>query len=183
MSDLPPKYESLSRYLSYILRHDPGQAGIELDEKGFASIDDVLSAVDRTRHSWASIEDIEKLISESHKTRFEIQGATIRALYGHSVDVELEEECEPPSRLYHGTSPKKIDRIMRDGLKSMGRQYVHLSKTVDEAESVGVRHHPDPVVLLIDGKRAYNDGVRFFERGDIFLSENVPPEYISVLDR
>lgn len=183
MTGLHPKYESLSKYLSYILRHDPAQAGIELDEQGFAPLDDVLSAIDRTRHSWAGREDIRRLISESQKTRFEIKEKKIRALYGHSVEVKIEEETAPPSKLYHGTSPDKLNRIMETGLKPMGRQYVHLSKNVEEAEKVGVRHHREPVILVIDSKRAHDHGVRFFERGDIFLSEDIPPAYIDVMER
>ena len=178
MSDLPERYTGLSKYLSYILRHHPEEADLELDEEGFASLEKVLSNIKTTKHSWASEEDIMRLINESEKTRFEIDGDKIRALYGHSVDVNLNGKTKPKSPLYHGTSPDSLEPIFGEGLKPMDRRYVHLSKTIKEAKRVGKRHSPDPVILRIDTEKAFEDGIRFIDREDVILSERIPPEYI-----
>lgn len=180
MSDLPEKYTYLSKYLSYILRHHPEEADIELDEQGFASLEKVIKNLETTKHSWASEEDIKRLINESENTRFEIYDDKIRALYGHSVDVNLNGKTKPKSPLYHGTSPDSLESIFSEGLKPMGRKYVHLSKTKEEAKRVGKRHSPDPVILRIDTEEAFEDGIRFIDRGDVILSERIPPEYIDL---
>lgn len=178
MSDLPEKYRDLSKYLSYILRHHPEEADLDLDKRGFADLDRVIRSFEGSKHSWASREDIEKLIQQSEKKRFEIRDTKIRALYGHSIDVIIERAEKPPDKLYHGTSPDSLDSIMDEGLKPMERQYVHLSISRDEALKVGKRHHPEPLILKIDALKAWKDDIEFYRRGDLYLSKNIPPKYI-----
>ncbi len=180
MADISSKYKNLSKYLSYVLRHHPEEADLSLDERGFTDLKDVLNALERTKHSWASKDDIRYLIKNSEKKRFELIDGKIRALYGHSIDVNIEKETKPPETLYHGTSPNSISSIFEESLKPMGRQYVHLSRTKEEARSVGKRHHPDPSILKIDSLEAWEDGVDFYERGDLYLSESIPPEYLEI---
>ncbi len=182
MTELSSKYKDLSKYLSYILRHHPEEANLSVDDRGFTELEDVIDAVKKTKHSWASKEDILYLIEKSDKERFEIVNARIRALYGHSIDVDIEEGTEPPEKLYHGTSPDSISSIFEEGLKPMGRQYVHLSKSVEEAREVGKRHHPRPTIIKIDASSAWQDGIRFYDRGEIYLVEYIPPEYMDIID-
>ena len=85
----------------------------------------------------------------------------------------------PPDILYHGTTHKALDAIMNDGLKPMGRQYVHLSVDTETAVQVGKRRDNDPVILKIDALKAYNDGVRFYKGNDkVILADHVPQQYI-----
>ncbi|MFW5928386.1 MAG: RNA 2'-phosphotransferase, partial [Thermoplasmatota archaeon] len=139
MADLPKKYRKLSKHLSYILRHHPEEAGLELDELGFTDLNKLLDCLEGKKYSWADKEDIEYLIKKSEKDRFEIDSDKIRALYGYSIDVEIKDPAEPPSLLYHGTSPRSLDSILEEGLKPMNRQYVHLSISKEEAYKVGKR--------------------------------------------
>jgi len=180
MSKVSNKYRALSKHLSYLLRHHPEDEDLKIDKRGFADLEAVIDSLKNTKHSWASREDIEELIEKSGKKRFEIVDGKIRALYGHSIDVKVEEKAEPPVTLYHGTSPDSLDSILGEGLKPMGRQYVHLSISVEEAEEVGRRHHPKPVILEIDSLRAWEDGIDFYKRGDLYLSEHILTEYIDV---
>ncbi|MEF8874538.1 MAG: RNA 2'-phosphotransferase [Candidatus Thermoplasmatota archaeon] len=182
MTSLPPKYRKLSKYLSYILRHHPEEADLSIDKYGFAELSKVLEALKKTKHSWADKEDIEELIERSEKIRFEIKEDKIRALYGHSIDVEIEEEVNrsPPETLYHGTSPRSAEAILEEGIKSKNRQFVHLSKTEKEAYRVGKRHHGEPIILQIDAEKAWEEGISFYKRGDVFLVEYMPPEYVDV---
>ncbi len=180
MSELPKRYRDLSKHLSYLLRHHPEAAGLTIDDKGFADLEAVLESLKETKHSWASREDIDYLVKKSRKKRFETQEEKIRALYGHSIDVKIEQRDEPPDKLYHGTSPESLNSILDEGLKPMRRQYVHLSTSVEEAMEVGKRHHPDPVILEIDSLTAWKDGIDFYKRGDLYLSECIPFRYIRV---
>ena len=181
-SSLPYEYEKLSRFLSFVLRHHPEQYNLELDEEGFTSLKEVMESMKNTRHSWAKLEDIEKVISEGERKRFEIKGDKIRALYGHSVKVKIEDSFCPKGFLYHGTSPDRLPEILNDGLCPMGRQFVHLSKEKETAYKVGLRHHPEPVILEIDAGKASKSGIDFFDRGEVVLSERIPPEFIKPLE-
>lgn len=182
MSSSSPKYRRLSKYLSYILRHDPQEADLSIDKYGFADLNRVVEALNETKHYWAGKEDIEYLIENSDKTRFEIKGYKIRALYGHSIDVEIEEELHqpPPKKLYHGTSPDSAEAISEEGIKSQNRQFVHLSKTKEEAYRVGKRHHLEPVIFQIDAEKAWKEGITFYERGDLYLVEYMPSTYLDI---
>ena len=68
------------------------------------------------------------MIASADKRRHEVVGDRIRALYGHSLPGKLRREtAKPPAMLFHGTSPEAAEKILREGLKPMRRQYVHLS--------------------------------------------------------
>ena len=108
-------------------------------------------------------------------------GDKIRALYGHSIPMHIsKQKVTPPDVLYHGTTHKAIGSVMNEGLKLMGRQYVHLSVDRETAFSVGRRRDKNPIILLIDSKKAFADGIAFYSGNDkVYLSDSIPSEYIS----
>lgn len=60
----------------------------------------------------------------------------------------------------------------------MSRLYVHLSKDIETAVQVGKRHG-DCVVLLINAKRMYENGIKFYlSENGVWLTEYVDPKYI-----
>ena len=128
-----------------------------------------------------TVNDIEYIIANSDKTRFEIQGDRVRALYGHTIPMHISKEpIVPPAILYHGTTHKAAQIILKDGLKPMKRQYVHLSVDTDTAIQVGKRRDNDPVILKIDAAKAHADGVVFYKGNDkVVLADYVAPKYIS----
>lgn len=178
-------YIKLSKKISYALRHAPWEFDLELDEKGWVSVEDLLKVL-RKNSSWKSVtlEDIQYIIDNSDKKRFEITDGNIRAIYGHSILKKIERETsEPPARLYHGTARRFVESIQAKGLLPMGRQYVHLSSDVETAIKVGTRHDSKPVILEIDGKKAWNEGIKFYLGNDnIWLADNIPSTYIRVMD-
>ena len=171
----------LSKFLSGALRHFPDDAGIELDGRGWTEFEAVVETVER-KYDWATREHVEGVVATDPKGRFEREGDRIRAAYGHSVDVTLEADETPvPDTLYHGTAPRNVDDILREGLKPMGRQQVHLSETVEEARTVGRRHAGDPVVLEVDAAAMAKGGFQITERGDgIYTTERVLREYLEL---
>ena len=70
--------------------------------------------------------------------------------------------------------------MLERGLEPRDRQYVHLSVTAAEAESVARRHDPAPAMLVIDAQAAHAEGVRFYQSGPLFLAENVPAKFLSL---
>lgn len=169
----------LSKFLSGALRHFPDDAGLSLDDRGWAEYGAVVDAA-TAKYDWAAPEHVDAVVATDPKGRFERRGSRIRAAYGHSVDVELEPtESSVPDRLYHGTAPRALDTILDEGLKPMSRQSVHLSATVEDARSVGRRHADDPVLLVVDVDAMKRDGFEIDRRGEeTFTVDRVPPEYL-----
>ena len=124
----------LSKAASHALRHEPWVYELELDEEGWASVNNLLVALRQEHLEWADLSeaDLVHMIEASSKHRHEIKAGRIRALYGHSLAGKLKKTpARPPDVLYHGTKPEVTTRIKASGILPMGRQYVHLS--VDEA--------------------------------------------------
>ena len=176
-------YKKLSKEISYALRHAPWEYELELDSEGFVPTEQLLAAINENgKHGREiTVNDIEYIIANSDKTRFEIQGDRVRALYGHTIPMHISKEpIEPPAILYHGTTHKAAQIILKDGLKPMKRQYVHLSVDTDTAVQVGKRRDSEPVILKIDAAKAHSDGVKFYKGNDkVILADYVAPKYIS----
>lgn len=169
----------LSTFVSGALRHFPGDVGLDLDDRGWTDRTALVAAVER-RYGWADRESLDALVATDPKGRFEVDGARIRAAYGHSEDVQLEPTDAPvPDELYHGTAPRNVDPILAEGIRPMDRQLVHLSAAVEAARAVGARHADDPVVLRVDAAGMLADGHRITKRGvGVHTTERVPPEYV-----
>lgn len=180
---MPQHDVKLSKILSVMLRHNPAAFGLVLDKGGWVNLEDLMAALRRERPRYANITraDIEQLIVTSDKKRYEIDGDRIRAMYGHSVDLEADYEiATPPPLLYHGTSEKALASILTEGLKPMRRQFVHLSADYQTAHIVGKRHGGRTVVLQIDAIQAHADGVVFYRSQDaVWLVAALPPRYIT----
>ena len=177
----------LSKEISYALRHEPQKYGLSLDEEGYVSVEQLLSAINAggEYNPPATLDEINDMIEHSEKKRHEIKNGKIRALYGHTLEVKIVKEkgC-PPDTLFHGTSHKAIDRIMSEGLKSMERNYVHLSVDTDTAIRVGKRHDENPVILQVDSKNAQKEGVIFYIGNDkVWLCDYIEPKYLKIFQQ
>ena len=86
----------------------------------------------------------------------------------------------PPPILFHGTAEHSVNTILKEGLKSQNRLYVHLSSTIETAINVGKRHGA-PVVLKVDAQKMFKDGAKFYlSRNGVWLTDYVATEYLSL---
>ena len=178
MAGLPP--ERISRFLTYLLRHRPEEYPLVFDERGFVEWGDIVEIV-QERYYDVTEEQIRAVVTDSEKKRFELQEGKVRATYGHSFAIELGDQAvEPPPELYYGTARDLAQSMLRGGLKPRDRQYVHLSVSAEEAESVAKRHDPAPAIIIVDAQSAHGEGVRFYQSGPLFLVENVPAKFLSL---
>lgn len=172
--------DKLSIFLSLVLRHNPDAANIKVDEHGWADVTELIMGINNTgRKINRSI--LEEIVRNDKKQRYSFNKdkTKIRANQGHSISVDVELiEKEPPEILFHGTAERFLNNIMTEGLKPMGRLYVHLSKNADTALHVGKRHGT-PVVLKINSGAMYQNGVKFFiSENNVWLTEKVDVDYI-----
>jgi putative RNA 2'-phosphotransferase len=173
----------ISKYLSKHLRHTPERLGLTLATGGWVSVDELLSACAAHRFPFTRAE-LEEVVASSDKQRFSFDRTKtlIRANQGHSVEVDLQLEPQiPPDVLYHGTGEKSVPATLRSGLLKMSRHHVHLSKDVETAHKVGMRHGR-PVILAIDAVAMQQAGFTFYYSDNrVWLVDEVPPQYLNLL--
>lgn len=174
-------YTVLSKEVSYALRHAPWEYELEMNEEGWVPVEQLLDALKKS-DKWRNISesDLQEMIDKSEKKRHEIVNGRIRAFYGHSLPMKVvKEERTPPDVLYHGTALRFIKSITENGLLPQSRQYVHLSQDMETAKNVGSRHDKFPIVLVVDAKKAWDNGVVFYYGNEkVWLADMIPSAYI-----
>jgi putative RNA 2'-phosphotransferase len=174
------KLVRISKFLSLVLRHKPETIGLYLDQGGWARVDELIVASNR---SGVPLDEglLREVVEQNDKQRFAFSddGLRIRASQGHSIPVELGlEPLVPPEFLYHGTATRFLQSIRRQGLAPGRRNQVHLSPDERTAVRVGQRHG-NPVVLTVQAGRMYANGFTFYlSANGVWLTERVPAEYI-----
>lgn len=167
----------ISKFLSYVLRHDPDAIGITLDYEGWT---DIFALITAAANNAIQLDRdlIWVVVTTSDKKRFAISedGLRIRAVQGHSIEsvnINYAEEM-PPEFLYHGTATRFLESIRREGLLPRSRQYVHLSQDEHTARAVGLRHGK-PLVLKIKALLMQEQGFKFFRaENGVWLTSTVP---------
>ncbi len=171
--------EKLSKFMSKILRHDPLNFGVNLKEDGSCTIRELVDAIN-SQINWngVTVENIIQVVKNCPKQRYAINDGRIKANYGHSKTKIQYQPKKPPEILFHGTNKKVEELIRNEGIKPMGRNYVHLSEAVEFATLAGKRWG-ELVVLKVDAKNAYENGVKFFfADNEVWLSDYISPKYI-----
>lgn len=172
----------LSKFLSLILRHNPSAVGIEIEHDGaWADTEKLISAINTGSGYMIDMETLEKIVAEDEKQRYSFNEdkSRIRANQGHSIDVDMGfTEKVPPEILYHGTAERFVPSILSEGLKKGQRQYVHLSKDVETASKVGIRHGTLHIFRVLTGEM-YRQGYKFYcSSNGVWLTGHVPPEFL-----
>ncbi|QEI07162.1 RNA 2'-phosphotransferase [Pigmentiphaga aceris] len=174
-----------SKFLSFVLRHEPQAIGIELDREGWADVDALIAgaAAQGRELDYAAIASI---VEGNDKKRFALSedGKRIRAVQGHSTQSVTVTHVEktPPEVLYHGTATRFLASIQQQGLLAGARHHVHLSQDIDTAVSVGKRYG-QVVVLRVEAARLHAQGVTFFQADNgVWLVNHVPADALQVLD-
>ena len=152
---------------------------------------------DLTKHHGFTLEELNEIVENDHKNldgqngRFEMSkdkdgNLVIRARDGYAAWMPRDER-EPaatfPDMLYHGTSLEAVASILREGIDSRDRTYVHLSIDRAAALRVGVRCRRSsarPVVLCIDTHVVKETGNNLYAPvSEAWLSDGIPEEAVS----
>lgn len=176
------KLKKGSKFLSYVLRHNPDSVGLSLDHHGWALVEDLVYLT-RDKSPRLTRELILEIVASCEKQRFTLDdlGQRIRANQGHSIEIDLElEPLVPPNQLYHGTASRYLDKIQREGLQKRSRHHVHLTDCIETAKTVGRRHGKE-VVLVIDAGHMHQQGHKFYlSKNNVWLVDVVPVDFITV---
>jgi len=167
----------LSKKISLTLRHAPEEFGLILDEYGWASVLELITALQ------IDVTTLEEIVSSSDKQRFRFNDdrTKIKANQGHSITIKNDmEPIIPPAKLYHGTNSHVVEIIQKEGLKPMARQHVHLSHDQKTAQTVGNRRSGKTIILEIDALAMHQAGfIMYQSQNGVYLTDAVPPQFIS----
>jgi len=174
------KNKNTSKFLSYVLRHNPEKLGITLDENGWTSVAILLEKINVEPYS-LSMDELEEIVATNTKKRFAFNDdqTKIRANQGHSVAIDLGiASKQPPEFLYHGTVEKFIVSIQEKGLIKGSRQHVHLSADKETAINVGSRRGK-PIILTVRSSEMHAENYAFYQsENGVWLTDEVPTKFI-----
>lgn len=170
-----------SKYLSFLLRHQPESIGLVLDNQGWADINELIQLSAKAGRV-LSRELLQQVVEASDKKRFTLSedSLRIRAAQGHSnAQVSINyQPTTPPDILYHGTATRFVESIMQQGLIPGSRHHVHLSEQLSTARDVGSRYGK-PHILVVNSKQMAQDGFEFYlSENHVWLTDKVPANYL-----
>ncbi|MEB3786688.1 MAG: RNA 2'-phosphotransferase [Desulfurococcales archaeon] len=171
----------ISKLMSRILRHEPRRFNVSIDSGGWVSIRDLTRSIQEVLGDDIYVGDdvIAGIAATDPKSRFQLKGSRIRAIYGHSIEVDIDYPESNPKVLYHGTQLEKLNSILRRGLLPGRRLYVHLSPTPSDACTVARRRKGTPIYLVINTEKVRGSGLTIYRATPrVFLVKKVPPEAI-----
>lgn len=171
----------ISKFLSLVLRHAPEKIGLELDNAGWTSMDQLILKMEKHGQK-VDRAILEYVVATNSKKRFAVSedGMMIRANQGHSIKVEHGyESIVPPEILYHGTADRNENSISAKGLDKRQRHHVHLSADIETAVIVGKRHGK-AIVFEVNAGKMHRNGLSFYtSENGVWLTDEVPPQYLS----
>jgi len=176
--------KNLSVYLSYLLRHHPEEAGLDMDIHGWVDVGQLIEGVNGHSRYHLEREQLERIVMEDEKGRYRFneEHSRIKCCQGHSIPWVMPELTygEPPEYLYHGTTAEALKKIEADGaIRKMQRHAVHLQLIEAKAWQSAERWHRTPVVLKIHAGAMAADGCVFgVADNGVWCTESVPIKYI-----
>jgi len=172
--------ERFSRWMAYVLRHNPARYGLQPDRHGYVDFDEFFLIAKR-RYPHATPEMLKDIISTGGAGRFEMAGERLRARYGHSIPVEPPGEAvEPPPILYAGLEAERVQPVLKEGLMPRDRQLVHLSESLADALSLITKKTDQSAVLRIDAAGARGAGILFYREGKVYLTARIPAPFLTL---
>ena len=174
-----------STYLSYLLRHAPDAAQLDMDRHGWVNVSQLLRNVNAAGKMPLTLEELREIVATDSKgrDRFSGDGQRIKACQGHSIPWE-EPQLEiktPPEYLFHGTTTEALKEIMESGaILRMTRHAVHLQADVEKAWQSAIRRkNKTPVVIKIAAGDMSRAGIEFaISENEVWFCERVPVAFI-----
>lgn len=184
MSD--KELDNLGRIIAGLLRHFPDKLNLRMDGRGWVDIKELLDAlhISRSGFHWLREEHLIAMVETDPKGRYQIDGGMIRATYGHTIDVNLDDlPLADVDELYYPVTEEELELILEGGLHPIDRKKVHLSGSIEKAMEAGKIRTENPVILKIDAKDARKDGVKIYKAGkEVYIADSISKKYISELN-
>ena len=132
---------SIARRLALVLRHAPEKFDLEMDINGWVDVKDIVRQFKKQggkRNHWLRPHHLSAIVETDPKGRYDIRGNTIRATYGHTVEIEIDLPTDNiPDALYYPCDPVETENLLEVGISPSGRSHVHLSASIKTAAEAG----------------------------------------------
>lgn len=178
---------SIARRLALVLRHAPEKFDLEMDINGWVDVKDIVRQFKKQggkRNHWLRPHHLSAIVETDPKGRYDIRGNTIRATYGHTVEIEIDLPTDNiPDALYYPCDPVETENLLEVGISPSGRSHVHLSASIKTAAEAGHVHFALPTILEVDTAQMIAAGETIWHAGiTVYLTDNTPAKYLSVID-
>ncbi|MCK4416102.1 MAG: RNA 2'-phosphotransferase [Thermoplasmatales archaeon] len=177
---------SLGRIIAGVLRHFPEKLGVMIDGHGWVDISEFVEAIgiSRSGFHWLRNHHIDAIALTDPKGRYQLDGGMVRATYGHTIDVNLDDlSLADIDEFFYPVTEEEIDIILEGGLNPIDRKNVHLSGSIEKALEAGRVRTEEPLIIKIDGAKAKKDGIKIYHAGkDVYITDRIDAKYISKVD-
>jgi len=166
----------LSKFLSYVLGRRPDEFGLVLAPDGFVKIKDLLKAVCE-EDGWKYVRRsyIDEILFTLPDPPFEIKDNFIRAKDRDNLP-PLTLAKNPPKLLYICVRRKAHPFVLDKGIFPTGHSRVILSSSRRQAERMGKRLDPEPVLLTVNVLKSVQEGIVFYQAGDtLYFADSIHP--------
>jgi|TARA_B110000196_G_scaffold320343_1_gene342125 putative RNA 2'-phosphotransferase len=158
-----------------------------MDINGWVDVKDIVRQFKKQggkRNHWLRPHHLSAVVETDPKGRYDIRGNTIRATYGHTVEIEIDLPTDNiPDALYYPCDPVETENLLEVGISPSGRSHVHLSASIKTAAEAGHVHFALPTILEIDTAQMIAAGETIWHAGiTVYLTDNTPAKYLSVID-
>jgi putative RNA 2'-phosphotransferase len=173
----------LGRIITGILRHKPERYHLEINEKGYVNIDEMVQEIryHYRRFHFVGPSHIFALVLTDSKGRYQLTDNKryLRATYGHTIDVDLSDLPSDgiPDILYYPTNKEEFEILRENGILPSDRRWIHLSSSKEKAYIAGLYHFDFPLVIPIKSEVILEGGEKIYHAGqEVFICKFVQPE-------
>ena len=168
-----------SKRLSWLLRFGAVEAGVKMDEAGWVPVKAALKAARLEKGQ------LEEIVHNNNKQRFELQGRKIRACQGHGRELPVTQDAleaswevfDGPDHVWHGTHPGAVEGIAAEGLLPIDRTHVHLAE--HKESRLGKRAGVGLLLIVSVPRLRELDQEVYRSPNGVLLTRHVPPEAIT----
>ena len=167
--------KQLAKFINYVLGNSPDEFGLVVDGEGYVKIKELIKAVCE-EDGWRYIrrKHIDEMIFTMSDPPVEIQGNNIRAKCRDNLPKQAPLQ-KLPKLLYTAIRKKAYPFVLRKGVFPSGSTIVIIAANRLMAERIGKRIDNNPVILTVLVQKAVDQGVIFYQAGDLLYTTNHIP--------
>ena len=164
----------------YMLGYRPDEFGLVPDPEGYLLFKELLQAI-HEESGWGYVRQghFNEILMGNDRALFQWDDRRIKILK-REWQMDLENPFEGlPKILFVAVRRRAHPHVLEKGLRSGADKYLTLSPEKEMAIRIGSRHDQSPVLLEVTAFQAENKGVPFYAFGQLFLTKEVPADYIT----
>jgi len=167
--------KQLAKFISYMLGRRPDEFGLVPDTNGFVKIKELVKAIcEEEGLGYVRRFHINEILMTLPDPPIEVSDSLARAKSRKHIPARIP-VSDPPKLLYTCVRRKAHPFVMDKGIFPSGRRHVILSSEKKMAERIGKRIDQIPVLLTVQTRKSFKNGVVFYKAGDLlYIADSIP---------